>query len=141
MLSSSPPQLFFKIAEWAQVIRTSRKRQLPFVVLPLFLFPTLSLFPGHNPAQEARCPAVKASCQCYFTVRPFVRCTGQIVVQEEAKISFNIGLQAQLETDLHANISLCMKCWHGDHRASPRRFYLSWCLRQRHGGFNTTGRD
>ena len=75
----------------------------------------------------------KASCQCYFTVRPFVRCTGQIVMQEEAKISFNIGLQAQLETDLHANISFCMKCWHGDHRASPRRFYLSWCLRQRHG--------
>ena len=37
----------------------------------------------------------KASCQCYFTVRPFVRCTGQIVVQEEAKISFRIGLQAQ----------------------------------------------
>ena len=83
----------------------------------------------------------KASCQCYFTVRPFVRCTGQIVVQEEAKISFTIGLQAQLETDLHANISFCMKCWHGDHRASPRRFYLSWCLRQRHGGFNTTGQD
>ena len=37
----------------------------------------------------------KASCQYYFTVRPFVRRTGQIVVQEEAKISFSIGLQAQ----------------------------------------------
>lgn len=49
---------FFKTAECAQVIRISRKRQLPFVVLPLFLFPALSLFPGHNPAREARCPAV-----------------------------------------------------------------------------------
>src|ERR671930_2808550 len=51
--------VFFVLeATWAISTRICRSQRLPFHVLPLKRLPPLSWFPGHLPAQEARCLAL-----------------------------------------------------------------------------------
>src|SRR5438105_9089426 len=54
------PKIVFLVCDAAQATCTSvvRSHWLPLVVRLLRRFPALSLWPGHRPAHDARCPAV-----------------------------------------------------------------------------------